>query len=167
MKLCWLLSARGKIHFRMPVIEQNEFDWPFTLAFSAQVFEFEKSDPKYEPWTCILKRWVSQWTLLALSRRKGKRRNCSDNVWRFNASGSGFPAGIWKFVCRKWRNHSVYFQKMVDVVHQHGATLISGNSQNIICNPGGNFKLFRLGNAVASRNINSAIFDSLRLCKDL
>tara|TARA_B100000795_G_C22546603_1_gene340845 strand:- start:33 stop:245 length:213 start_codon:yes stop_codon:yes gene_type:complete len=60
-----------------------------------------------------------------------------------------------------------YFQKMVDEVHQNGATLISGKSQNIICNPGGNFKLFRLGDAVAHRNIHSAIYDSLSLCKDL
>ena len=45
--------------------------------------------------------------------------------------------------------------------------LISGKPQNIICNPGSNFKLFRVGDAVASRNIHSAIYDSLRLCKDL
>jgi len=45
--------------------------------------------------------------------------------------------------------------------------LISGKPQNIICNTEGNFKLFRVGDAVASRNIHSAIYDSLRLCKDL
>jgi len=45
--------------------------------------------------------------------------------------------------------------------------LISGKPQNIICNPDGNYKLFRVGDAVASRNIHSAIYDSLRLCKDL
>ena len=45
--------------------------------------------------------------------------------------------------------------------------LISGKPQNIICNPEGNYKLFRVGDAVASRNIHSAIYDSLRLCKDL
>ncbi|MDG1486649.1 MAG: NADH:flavin oxidoreductase [SAR324 cluster bacterium] len=45
--------------------------------------------------------------------------------------------------------------------------LISGKPQNIICNPESNFKLFRVGDAVASRNIHSAIYDSLRLCKDL
>ena len=45
--------------------------------------------------------------------------------------------------------------------------LISGKPQNIICNTEGNFKLFRVGDAVASRNIHSAIYDSLRLCKAL
>ena len=45
--------------------------------------------------------------------------------------------------------------------------LISGKPQKIICNPEGNYKLFRVGDAVASRNIHSAIYDSLRLCKDL
>ena len=45
--------------------------------------------------------------------------------------------------------------------------LISGKPQNIICNPEAKFKLFRVGDAVASRNIHSAIYDSLRLCKAL
>ena len=45
--------------------------------------------------------------------------------------------------------------------------MISGNAQNLVNNPGGNFQLFRVGDAVASRNVHSAIYDSLRLCKDL
>ena len=45
--------------------------------------------------------------------------------------------------------------------------LISGNTQNLVNNPEGNFKLFRVGDAIASRNVHSAIYDSLRLCKDL
>ena len=45
--------------------------------------------------------------------------------------------------------------------------LISGNAQNLVNNPEGNFKLFRVGDAIASRNVHSAIYDSLRLCKDL
>jgi hypothetical protein len=31
----------------------------------------------------------------------------------------------------------------------------------------GAFQLFRIGDAVASRNIHAAIYDALRLCKDL
>ena len=45
--------------------------------------------------------------------------------------------------------------------------LVSGKPQNIINNPDGKFQLFRVGDAVASRNVHSAIYDSLRLCKDL
>ncbi len=49
--------------------------------------------------------------------------------------------------------------------------LISGKAsltpQNLVNNPEGKFQLFRVGDAVASRNIHSAIYDSLRLCKDL
>ena len=45
--------------------------------------------------------------------------------------------------------------------------LISGKAQNLVNNPEGNFQLFRVGDAVASRNVHSAIYDSLRLCKDL
>jgi hypothetical protein len=37
----------------------------------------------------------------------------------------------------------------------------------LVRNPGGAFRLFRIGDAVASRNIHAAIFDALRLAKDL
>ncbi len=36
----------------------------------------------------------------------------------------------------------------------------------MVNNPDGRFQLFRVGDAVASRNIHAAIYDSLRLCKD-
>ena len=45
--------------------------------------------------------------------------------------------------------------------------LVSGKTQNVVNNPDGKFQLFRVGDAVASRNVHSAIYDSLRLCKDL
>jgi hypothetical protein len=45
--------------------------------------------------------------------------------------------------------------------------LIAGNAQRVERNPQGNFKLFRIGDAVSSRNIHAAIYDALRLVKDL
>jgi len=45
--------------------------------------------------------------------------------------------------------------------------LIAGRPQAIASNPEGGFMLFRVGDAVASRNIHAAIYDSLRLCKEL
>ena len=44
--------------------------------------------------------------------------------------------------------------------------LLAGRPQAIATNPDGNFQLFRIGDAVASRNIHAAIYESLRLCKD-
>lgn len=44
--------------------------------------------------------------------------------------------------------------------------LIAGKPQKIATNPDGRFQLFRIGDAVASRNIHAAIYDALRLCKD-
>ena len=44
--------------------------------------------------------------------------------------------------------------------------LIAGRAQEIDTNPEGGFMLFRVGDAVASRNIHAAIYDSLRLCKE-
>ena len=43
--------------------------------------------------------------------------------------------------------------------------LIAGRAQEIASNPGG-IMLFRVGDAMASRNIHAAIYDSLRLCKE-
>ena len=45
--------------------------------------------------------------------------------------------------------------------------LIAGRPQDIVSNAEGRFMLFRVGDAVASRNIHAAIYDSLRLCKEL
>ena len=44
--------------------------------------------------------------------------------------------------------------------------LIAGRPQPAASNGEGAFMLFRVGDAVASRNIHAAIYDSLRLCKD-
>ncbi len=48
----------------------------------------------------------------------------------------------------------------------HGA-LLGGRPQQLVRNPEGTFQLFRIGDAVASRNIHAAVFDALRLVKDL
>ena len=53
----------------------------------------------------------------------------------------------------------------------HGAVdqdaLIAGRRQTINCNPGGAFQLFRIGDAVSARNTHAAIYDALRLMKDI
>ena len=46
------------------------------------------------------------------------------------------------------------------------AALIAGRPQETATNEDGEFMLFRVGDAVASRNIHAAIYDSLRLCKE-
>ena len=45
--------------------------------------------------------------------------------------------------------------------------LVAGRPQTIARNGDGLFQLFRIGDAVASRNIHAAIYDGLRLAKDL
>lgn len=46
-------------------------------------------------------------------------------------------------------------------------SLVAGKPQNHVSNRDGSYQLFRVGDAVASRNIHSAIYDSLRLCQHL
>jgi NADPH-dependent 2,4-dienoyl-CoA reductase/sulfur reductase-like enzyme len=50
-------------------------------------------------------------------------------------------------------------------VEQHN--LIAGKTQDIVTDPHGRFQLFRIGDAVAARNTHAAIYDALRLMKDL
>lgn len=45
--------------------------------------------------------------------------------------------------------------------------LMEGRPQRLDRNPDGSFQLFRIGDAVAGRNIHAAIYDALRLAKDL
>jgi 2,4-dienoyl-CoA reductase-like NADH-dependent reductase (Old Yellow Enzyme family) len=46
------------------------------------------------------------------------------------------------------------------------AALIANRPQTVRANPDGGFALFRIGDAVASRNIHAAVYDALRLAKD-
>lgn len=45
--------------------------------------------------------------------------------------------------------------------------LTAGNVQAVVRNPTGRFRLFRIGDAVAARNTHAAVYDALRLMKDL
>ncbi len=45
--------------------------------------------------------------------------------------------------------------------------LINGQKQSVVRNRAGTFELFRIGDAVASRNIHAAVYEALRLVKDL
>ncbi|QFI66219.1 NADH:flavin oxidoreductase [Sinorhizobium alkalisoli] len=45
--------------------------------------------------------------------------------------------------------------------------LIAGEPQTVVRNPAGKFQLFRIGDAVAARNTHAAIYDALRLLKDI
>ncbi len=45
--------------------------------------------------------------------------------------------------------------------------LIAGRPQAVESNPEGTFKLFRIGDAVSARNTHAAIYDALRLMKDV
>ena len=42
--------------------------------------------------------------------------------------------------------------------------LVAGAPQRVVNNPSGRYQLFRIGDAVESRNIHAAIYDALRLC---
>jgi hypothetical protein len=46
------------------------------------------------------------------------------------------------------------------------AALLAGRPQTVTRNGAGTFRLLRIGDAVASRNIHAAIYDGLRFAKD-
>jgi len=45
--------------------------------------------------------------------------------------------------------------------------LLAGEPQSLVTNPEGKFQLFRIGDAVSARNTHAAIYDALRLMKDI
>jgi len=45
--------------------------------------------------------------------------------------------------------------------------LIAGREQTLVRNPEGRFRIFRIGDAVSARNTHAAIYDALRLMKDI
>jgi 2,4-dienoyl-CoA reductase-like NADH-dependent reductase (Old Yellow Enzyme family)/thioredoxin reductase len=47
------------------------------------------------------------------------------------------------------------------------AALLAGRAQTVVRNPSGAYRLFRIGDAISSRNVHAAIYDGLRLAKDL
>ena len=44
--------------------------------------------------------------------------------------------------------------------------LLAGRPQDVTRNPDGRYALYRIGDAVASRNVHAAVYDAIRLCKD-
>ena len=45
--------------------------------------------------------------------------------------------------------------------------LLANRPQTIVRNPAGRYRLFRIGDAVSSRNIHAAVYDAIRLMKDV
>ncbi|MDA5095546.1 NADH:flavin oxidoreductase [Aliiroseovarius sp. KMU-50] len=64
----------------------------------------------------------------------------------------------------------LYFELRDESLNQgavdHDA-LIEGRKQSLVRNPDGKFQLFRIGDAVSARNTHAAIYDALRLMKDI
>lgn len=63
----------------------------------------------------------------------------------------------------------IYFDLISDSINRgevNYQALINGKPQDINANSCGVYKLFRIGDAISSRNIHAAIYDALRLCKD-
>ena len=57
-------------------------------------------------------------------------------------------------------------QDLIDKVKDYNK-FVNGEEQNIIKNNKSKFNLFRIGDAVSSRNIHAAIYDALRLVINL
>jgi len=64
----------------------------------------------------------------------------------------------------------IYFELKPESINQGAMdyrALITGQAQTVQRNPEGQYKLYRIGDAVSSRNIHAAIYDALRLCKEI
>ena len=67
-------------------------------------------------------------------------------------------------------NDDLYFELKEDSINRgeiNYYSLISGNMKEMIINSDKSFFVYRVGDVVSSRNIHAAIYDALRLCKDM
>ena len=72
--------------------------------------------------------------------------------------------------CGTMPNADLYFDLKEQSVNRgevDHAALIDGRPQELRTNPEGRFQLFRIGDAVSARNTHAAIYDALRLVKDI
>ncbi|MBX4963855.1 NADH:flavin oxidoreductase [Rhizobium binae] len=66
--------------------------------------------------------------------------------------------------------HELYFElkpnssNLGEMSHDQ---LLAGEPQSVVRNPKGKFRLFRIGDAVAARNTHAAVYDGLRIAKDI
>ncbi len=114
--------------------------------------------------------------------RHGVRVTLFERLVRVHRRGNKLEAEFWNEFARR---HTL---RLVDqVVVEHGtlpndelyfalkpesvnggeidqAALLAGRPQQVVRNPDGRFRLYRIGDAVASRNIHAAVLDAVRLC---
>ncbi len=67
-------------------------------------------------------------------------------------------------------NDDLYFALKEDSINQgiiDYKSLVAGNLKEIYKNKQGKYFLYRVGDSISSRNIHAAIYDSMRICKDL
>ncbi|MBP2328923.1 hypothetical protein JOF56_009308 [Kibdelosporangium banguiense] len=61
------------------------------------------------------------------------------------------------------------YDELVAASTNHGAVdlaaLLAGRPQDVVRNEAGSFRLYRVGDAVSSRNVHAAILDAARLCR--
>lgn len=114
--------------------------------------------------------------------RFGVRCTFFERLVRVHRRGNRLEAELWNEFSRR------HTTRLVDqVVVEHGtlpndglyfalkpgslnggevdyAALLAGRPQQLVRNPGGRFRLYRIGDAAASRNIHAAMLDAVRLC---
>ena len=77
------------------------------------------------------------------------------------------PSTRWWSSTARCPTDELYFD-LLDASINHGevdhAALLAVRPQAVQRQPGRQFQLFRIGDAVASRNIHAAVYDAFRLC---
>ncbi|GBD42739.1 putative N-methylproline demethylase [bacterium HR40] len=114
--------------------------------------------------------------------RYGVRVTLFERLVRVRRQGNKLEAELWNEFARRHStrlvdqvvveygtlpNDSLYFALKAESINGGEvdyAALLAGRPQRVVRNPEGRFRLYRIGDAVASRNIHAAILDALRLC---
>jgi pyruvate/2-oxoglutarate dehydrogenase complex dihydrolipoamide dehydrogenase (E3) component len=117
--------------------------------------------------------------------KAGARVTINLRLKAVHRQGNRLTARLWDEYGRTWQERTVdqvvvehgtlpnadlYFE-LKDGSQNRGevdyTAWVAGTHRELVTNPAGTYQLYRIGDAVASRNIHAAVYDGLRLAKDL
>ena len=96
--------------------------------------------------------------------RRGWWRGCAASTPTSSSSGTSTTSSSSTARCPTTSSTSTWCRTRATSARSTTARCWPSAAQTVSSNPDGRFQLFRIGDAVASRNIHAAIYDALRLC---
>jgi len=158
--LGYLLEHGKHVLVEKPILAEDETNIRHLreLAAANGAVCYTAYNHRFEPHFVRMKELITSGVLgriytLRMFYGNGTARLVRDSAWRDEGAGVLPDLGSQP-------------EKLLEIIGDYDA-LIAGRPQAFVNNPDGAYQLFRIGDAVANRDIHAAIYDALRLMKDV